>query len=70
MTIGSDTSFQLRTSSPLYKQYTNTIEHIYTKATVFLNNSKNNNMKCTSATQFEIYPMINRTDLYNKWTSL
>jgi hypothetical protein len=29
--------FQLRTS-PLYKQYTNTIEHKYTKATVFLNN--------------------------------
>jgi hypothetical protein len=27
-------------------------------------------MKCTSATQFEIYPMTNRTDLYNKWTSL
>ena len=30
--------FQLRTSSPLYKQYTNTVEHKYTKATVFLNN--------------------------------
>jgi hypothetical protein len=27
-------------------------------------------MKCTSATQFEINPMTNRTDLYNKWTSL
>ena len=30
--------FQLKTSSPLYKQYTNTVEHKYTKATVFLNN--------------------------------
>jgi len=29
---------QLRTSSPLYKQYTNTVEHRYTKATAFLNN--------------------------------
>jgi hypothetical protein len=24
----------------------------------------------TRATQFEIYPMTNRTDHYNKWTSL
>ena len=38
MTIGSDTSFQLITSSPLYKQYTDTVEHKYTKATVFRNN--------------------------------
>ena len=30
--------FQLRTSSPLYEQYTDTVEHKYTKDTVFLNN--------------------------------
>ena len=34
MTIGSDNVFQLRTSSPLYKQYTNTVEHKYTKASL------------------------------------
>jgi hypothetical protein len=32
--------------------------------------TKNNNMKCTSATQFDICQMTNRTDLYNNWTSL
>ena len=32
--------------------------------------TKNNNMKCTSATQFDICQMINRIDLYNNWTSL
>jgi transcription elongation factor Elf1 len=31
---------------------------------------KYNNMKCTSATQFDICQMKNRTDLYNNWTSL
>jgi hypothetical protein len=29
-----------------------------------------NNIKCTSATQFDICQMTNRTDLYNNWTSL
>jgi len=38
MTIGSDTSFSTWNISPLYKQYTDTLEHKYTKATVFLNN--------------------------------
>ena len=42
--------FQLRTSSPLYKQYTDRIEHKYTKATIFINNK---NMKYASATQFD-----------------
>jgi hypothetical protein len=32
------TDFQLRTTSPLYKQNTDTVEHKYTKATVFINN--------------------------------
>jgi len=27
-------------------------------------------MKYTSATQFAIYQMTNRTDLYNNWTSI
>jgi hypothetical protein len=45
MTIESDTSFS---TSPLYKQYTDTVEHKYTKATVFLNNQENNNNKTTT----------------------
>jgi hypothetical protein len=43
--------FQLRTSSPLYKQYTDTVEHKYTKATVFLNNLEK---KTTKTEQHEI----------------
>ena len=54
--------------------YTDTVEHKYTQTTVFLNNqkktTKNNNMKYTRATQFDICQMTNRTDLYNNWTSL
>ena len=69
MTIGSDTSFSTQNIF-----YTDTVEHKYTKATVFLNNqkktTKNNNMKYTSATQFDICQMTNRTDLYNNWTSI
>ena len=38
MTIGSDTSFQHKTSPPLYKQCTDTVEHKYTRATTFINN--------------------------------
>jgi hypothetical protein len=41
MTIGSDTSFS---TSPLYKQYTDTVEHKYTKATVFLTNIQANHI--------------------------
>jgi hypothetical protein len=39
--------FQLRTSSPLYKQYTDTVEDKYRRATIFINNNnkKNKNKK-------------------------
>jgi hypothetical protein len=57
-------------------QVTDTVEHKYTKAKVFLNNwqqtkkKTTKNMKYTSATQFDICQMTNRTDLYNNWTSI
>ena len=58
MTIGSDTTF---TTSPLYKQYTDTIEHKYTKVTIFINNK---DMKYMSETRFAICQLTNRTHLY------
>ena len=52
------------TTSPLYKQYTHTVERTYTKVTIIINNK---DMKCTGEIRFTICPMTNRTHLYHNW---